>query len=297
MSRRKFRDINFKAASKARIAQLLEILKEYPHQRVTARQVYYRFVAAGLLDNNQRNYKNMTGLITDARYAGLVDWDIIEDRGRTPDTPPEWPSLNERLEGALNSFRLPRWEGQENYVEVWVEKQALAGVLEPITWEFHVTLMVNKGYSSASAMKESADRMRAQVLYSKEKGGIVRTPWVLYLGDHDPSGEDMVRDIRDRLLEFGVPRLEVRKIALTWDQIQEFNPPPNPAKLTDSRAKGYIERYGEESWELDALPPNELNRLVEEAILQLLDRDKMDQIIAREVSQKEKLKKALAKIR
>jgi hypothetical protein len=292
MTKIKYRDINFKAASRVRIGQLQTILRDYPQQRLTARQVYYQFVARGLLENNQRNYKNLTGLLTDARYAGLVSWDMIEDRGRTPDTPPEWDSIGERVEGALNSFRLPRWEGQENYVEVWVEKQALAGVLEPITWEFHVTLMVNKGYSSASAMKESADRIRARVVGQRP----TRTPWVLYLGDHDPSGEDMVRDVRDRLMEFGVPRLEVRKVALTWDQIQQHNPPPNPAKLTDSRARAYIERYGEESWELDALPPNELNRLVEDAILQLLDREMMDQIIAREVTQKTKLKKALAKI-
>lgn len=292
MTLQAYREVNFRRESRLKITRINDICEGYD-QKLTARQVYYQFVARGWLENTARNYKNLTNLLTDARYAGLVDWEIIEDRGRTPDIPNEWASISDRVDMAIRNFRLPRWEGQENYVEVWVEKQALAGVLEPITWEHHVTLMVNKGYSSASAMKEAADRMRAQVIGQRP----TRTPWVLYLGDHDPSGEDMVRDVRDRLEEFNVPRIEVRKIALTWAQIQEHQPPPNPAKLTDSRAAAYIEKYGDESWELDALPPRELNRLVENAIVQLLDRQKMDVIIAHEVSDKEKLRKALKKIK
>ena len=290
-----YRSTNFRAERLARITQALEILADYPDQKLTARQVYYQFVARGLLENSARSYQNLTALLTDARYAGLIDWDAIEDRGREPDSPQEWENIDDLVETALRAFRLPRWKGQANHVELWVEKQALAGVLAPIARRYHVTLMVNKGYSSASAMKESADRMRlACGMEDNDEEDSHRKPIVLYLGDHDPSGEDMVRDIRDRLVEFGVHDLEVRKLALTMEQIRRFNPPPNPAKTTDSRAGAYIALHGAQSWELDALPPNELNRLIEAEFREVLDTRQMNLVIAEEDAARTRLRKALA---
>ena len=282
-----YRSIKFRGESLEKIGQLLAILKDYPGQRLTARQVYYQYVSRGLIANNQRSYKNITGLLADARYAGLVDWDAIEDRGREPATPPQWSGLRGLVDAALYSYRLDRWAGQNSYVEVWVEKQALAGVLAPIANRFHVTLMVNKGYSSASAMRESAKRF---------SGADQENRVLLYLGDHDPSGEDMVRDVRDRLVEFGVENLEVEKVALTIEQIRQYNPPPNPAKVTDSRAKAYIEKFGESSWELDALPPNVLTELVVSAIEEHLDYVKMNKIHEAEESDKRRLRRAVEKL-
>ncbi len=327
MSEQQYRATNFKPETLARIKQLNAILAEYEGQKLTSRQVFYQLVSRGWIDNTEKSYKSTTSLITDARYAGLVDWDIIEDRGREPDVPSEWDSIDELVDIAVKAFRLPRWADQDTYVELWVEKQALAGVLAPIARRHHVTLMVNKGYSSASAMKDAAGRMheacKSEPIVECENCGAY--PWdaegtkctscethskplsswaprdidknvvVLYLGDHDPSGEDMVRDIRDRLTEFGVPNLDVQKIALTMAQIKKFKPPPNPAKITDSRAAAYIAKYGDQSWELDALPPRELNRLVEQAITGIVDRERMDAIIAREVVERDRLTKALAK--
>lgn len=291
MSTQQFRSTKFKPDSLVRIGQINDILSEYQDQKLTARQVYYQLVSRGIIENNVRSYKNLTNLLTDARYAGLVDWDVIEDRGRVPDHPSEWSSLEGLVDAALRSYRLPRWEEQENYVELWVEKQALAGVLTPIASKYHVTLMVNKGYSSASSMKDAADRMiQAADDYAGDED---RRIVLLYCGDHDPSGEDMVRDIGARLEEFGVRNLDVRKLALTMAQVEQFNPPPNPAKLTDSRAKGYIDKFGDSSWELDALPPRELNRIIERAILSVLDVDKMDEVKAREEQDKERLRAAL----
>ncbi len=285
-----YRTINFRTESRDKIEKLLTILDDYPDQKLTARQVYYQYVARGWLDNTVKNYKNLTSLLADARYAGLVDWHVIEDRGREPETPSEWDGLSSLVESALHAYRRPRWEGQTSYVELWVEKQALAGVLAPIARRFHATLMVNKGYSSASAMKESADR------FVEKSDSLRMQPILLYLGDHDPSGEDMVRDINDRLVEFGVEDIDVRKIALTMAQIRRFNPPPNPAKLTDSRAKAYIKKFGDQSWELDALPPDELNRLVTASFDSIIDREKMDEIIARELRDKERLREAVLEL-
>jgi len=290
MSREKFRDTKFKPESLERIRQANEILAEYGGQRLTARQAYYQFVARGLLANNLRNYKNLTNLLTDARYAGLLDWSAIEDRGRVPDFPPEWSSLESLMNAALNGYRLPRWANQENYVECWCEKQALVGVLAPIARKWHVTILANKGYSSASTMKEAADRMISEA-------GDGKHVVLLYLGDHDPSGMDMTRDIYDRLVEFGVDDLEVDRLALTIEQVRQYNPPPNPAKLTDSRAQGYIDQFGDESWELDALPPRVLNRLLEDAILERLDEEEMNKVKAQEQSDKERLRAALATLK
>lgn len=327
--KRKYRDINFRHESLTRIEQANKIIDEYDGQKLTARQLYYRFVAAGHIPNTPTSYKNMTSLIADARYAGLIDWDAIEDRGREPDVPADWQDLDALVEAALNSYRLPRWEGQKNYVELWVEKQALAGVLAPIARKWHVTLMVNKGYSSASAMKESADRYMRACWHSKKDfvdletrflaafGGATlthgtearqhrkklteeflrrvwkRRPILFYLGDHDPSGEDMVRDIDDRLREFRVWDIEVRKLGITMDQVKKFDPPPNPAKITDSRARAYIEKYGEYSWEVDALPPRELTRIIENAFAEVVDARSMDLVKSLEEDDKKRLREAL----
>lgn len=285
VSLQRFRNTKFREDSRERIDRINDILEDYSDQKLTARQVYYQFVARGWLENTVKNYRNLTVLLTDARYAGLVDWEMIEDRGRQPDRPLEFEDLEHRVESAIANYRLPRWRGQRYYVELWVEKQALAGVLEPIAHRFHATLMVNKGYSSASAMKESAERMLEAQRNDQE-------PLVFYLGDHDPSGEDMVRDIDDRLSEFGA-EAEIRKLALTMEQIRRFNPPPNPAKLTDSRAAAYVARHGNQSWELDALPPRELNRLITVAFDSVIDRAAMDAVIAQEERDKEQLRRAL----
>lgn len=284
-----FREINFRAETLKRIEQANAIIAEYDGQRLTARQIYYQFVSRDLIPNTPRSYQNLTSTLTDARYAGLIDWDAIEDRGREPDVPSEWDSIDEIVDAAIRQFRLPRWSDQPSYCELWVEKQALAGVLAPIARRHHIPLMVNKGYSSASAMKGAADRLLA----AADRDEAI----VLYLGDHDPSGEDMVRDIGDRLVEFGVCNLKVRKLALTMEQIRRFRPPPNPAKLTDSRAAAYIAEHGPQSWELDALPPRELNRIVESAIAEIVDEDLMAAAIARENAERARVAKAIAKSR
>lgn len=289
MSKIAFRAINFRKESLERIAQMRSIVDEYLAQglRLTARQLYYQFVARDFIPNTQRSYKALTGLLADARYAGMIDWDAIEDRGREAARPSEWKTLSDLVDSAVAAFRLPRWETQEHYVELWVEKQALAGVLEPIASEYHITLMVNKGYSSASAMFAASQRF---LRHKKQK------PLLLYLGDHDPSGEDMVRDIEDRLVEFGVRQIDVKKIALTMPQVEEYDPPPNPAKTTDSRFEKYAEKHGDESWEVDALPPNVLAQLIRDELDEVVDRDEMDKIIQRENVGKSALRQAAAEI-
>lgn len=275
-----FKEINFKPETLALIEQCTGIVLDYQQQglRLTLRQLYYQLVSRNIIRNVVTEYKRLGGIVSDARLAGLMDWDAIEDRVRQPWSASEFENLGELVDAAIRSYRLPRWRGQDNYVELWVEKDALAGVLRPIAHHYHVTLMVNRGYSSSSAMYESANR----ILSACDNGQDIH---VLYLGDHDPSGEDMVRDIRERLSLFGV-EARVKKIALTTAQVEEHQPPENPVKFTDSRASSYVARHGEHCWEVDALPPAVLRDLLHAEFRRLVDADLMEEVKAEEEKDK-----------
>jgi hypothetical protein len=255
--------------------------------KLTLRQLYYQLVSRNLIVNQEKSYKNLSSIVSDARLAGLLDWDAIEDRIRVPKKQLEFTDMKDMLEWAFYWFRLPRWNGQENYVELWVEKDALAGVLQPLAREHHVTMMVNRGYSSQSAMYEAANRFKEH----EGQHGII-----FYLGDHDPSGEDMVRDIRDRFDMFKVYDFEIKKLALTMEQIEQYDPPPNPAKMSDPRAVDYVAEHGNSSWEVDALPPEVLTQIIRDAFTEVIDQDKMNEIIAQEQTDKSELMKAVEKI-
>lgn len=301
-----FKDIKFKDKSLRMIEECNQIIQTYTESglRLTLRQLYYQLVSTNAIVNSEKSYKTLGKLVSDARLAGLIDWYAIEDRGRRPRIPSEFKTLEELVETAIHSFRLPRWNGQEYYVELWIEKQALEGIFAPIASKYHITLSVNKGYASQSAMYEAAQR----IIYGQNRGFELnedgsetnvddldqdpRNAVVLYLGDHDPSGEDMVRDIEDRLVMFGVKDLEVQKVALTSAQVKQYKPPPNPAKLTDSRAQDYIAIHGPHCWEVDALPPKVLNKLVEQAIAQYVNMRLMDKVKTKEEEGKERLRLA-----
>lgn len=285
-----FKTINFRSDSLTLIEHCNSIVDSYLGQglRLTLRQLYYQLVTKNIIKNEERSYKNLSNLVSDARLAGMIDWDAIEDRIRVPVTPSQFKNLRELVDAALYSYRLDRWRGQDYYVELWVEKDALAGVLRPMASKYHVTMMVNRGYSSQSAMYESFNRF----LNARDSG---KNCVLLYLGDFDPSGEDMVRDIYDRLQMFGVG-VDVKKIALTLDQIRKYNPPPNPAKHSDPRSKDFIAKYGASSYEVDAINPTELRNIITRNIEAHLDMDGMKIVMEEENEDKIKLTKAVEKI-
>lgn len=280
-----FRDWRPKADTAIYLEKVIEVIDSYAERgfRLTLRQLYYQLVTKGIIPNQKREYAKLSDVLTRARMAGLVDWDAIEDRIRGPRKHAEWDNIKDLVESACNSYRLSRWSDQRYYIELWTEKDAIAGILKPMTDKYHITLCVNRGYSSATAMYDAAKRMIAAEREGKE---VV----LLYLGDHDPSGLDMDRDIQDRLAEFGAT-FEYTRIGLTWDQVQKYEPPPNPAKFSDPRAVGYIERYGEYSWEVDALPPEVLQQLVESAISKRLVVKSYNKWISKEEKDRKKLRK------
>lgn len=249
------------------IKQANAIIEEYrgAGYDLTLRQLYYQFVARDLIANRQQEYKKLGDIIADGRMAGLVDWNAIVDRTRYLRSVSTWDAPSDIIGSAAYGYRTDKWANQTYQPEVWIEKDALVGVIERVCNELEVPFFSCRGYTSLSEMWSAGQRLKRHI-----KAG--QTPIVLHFGDHDPSGMDMTRDIRDRLDTF-MGGTEVRRLALNFDQIEAFNPPPNPAKMTDSRATAYVAEFGTESWELDALDPTTLSNLVKDTILSLRDDD------------------------
>lgn len=317
--------------------QISSIVQRYQSEgyRLTLRQLYYQLVAADAIPNDDVMYKKLSGILDDMRYSGKIDWAAIEDRGRVPYLPYFANSTSDAMEDLIGQYRLDRMHGQDIALEIWTEKDAISGILKTVTREFHVRLIVNKGYSSSSAMHGSYERFAEYLKQGKKVK-------ILYFGDHDPSGLDMVRDIEERILFFlaygnqldtdyffdnfiqpwwqengySIDELldqgylpawylynehgdynrehtaaqikmflhenglfEVVPIGLTMAQIQAFNPPPNPAKITDPRAAWYIKQFGPTSWEVDALPPNIMTSIVRDHLQQHINMDKFNSML------------------
>lgn len=283
--KQRFRDALHLSSKNAEQLKVINgIIDEYAGEgyRLTLRQLYYQLVSRDVIANRVQEYAKLSTLLVKGRMAGVVDWDAIEDRLRVPFLPYWVHDTGHAIKDTIEQYRLNRQKGQDVYVELWVEKDALSGVLKRITSKYHINLMVNRGYSSCTAMHDAYERLR-------EQEGNGKDTYILYLGDHDASGLDMIRDIRDRLTEFGV-HPEVVPIGITMEQIEKYNPPPNPAKMTDPRAKWYIEKYGDVSWEVDALTPQVLNELVEKSVEDLIDMDLFNEVLEREEVDKDKLR-------
>lgn len=273
----------FNRSSVEIIATAEQICQDYAARGLglTLRQLYYQFVARGYLPNRDTEYKRLGSIIADARLAGLIDWDHIEDRTRFLRGVTTWSSPNQILRAVASQFQTNRWRDQTEHVEVWIEKDALVGVIQNPCSRWHVDYFACRGYASASEVRSAGVRFAHH-----ERMG--RHTTVIHLGDHDPSGIDMTRDLEDRLRLFG-SRVDVRRIALNMNQVEQYAPPPNPAKLTDSRATGYIAEYGRESWELDALDPTVIQDLVEREILARLDMDEWNRVKAEDMAVREVL--------
>jgi len=265
MPRITYHEKRFSAKSTGAIAEANGIIAEYQAQGfdLTLRQLYYQMVARDLLKNSQRSYKRLGRIVAEARLAGLIDWNAIVDRTRSVRGNTHWNSPREIIDAAVGQYRIDKWADQPCRPEVWIEKDALTGVISGVCGELDVKYFSCRGYASSSEMWKAA--------YWRMGNG--QRHVIIHLGDHDPSGVDMTRDIVDRLSLFAGRPIEVKRIALNMDQIERYGPPPNPTKLTDSRADGYIDRYGHDSWELDALEPRVLADEIRRAVLELRDED------------------------
>jgi hypothetical protein len=320
--RRIYKAKNFGDANRRIIQIASQIAEEYAADGydLTLRQLYYQFVARGYIANRQSEYKRLGSIVNDARLAGLIDWGHLVDRTRNLQSPSVWDDPEHIIGVVARSYRLSRWDDQPVRVEVWVEKEALAGVVAQACEPLGVPWFACRGYVSQSELWSSAQRLGRYL-----RGG--QQVVVLHLGDHDPSGIDMTRDNRERLNDFiridahhalnaagqldtthtvgeiwdamdehyGSHRVDVRRIALNMDQIDQYDPPPNPAKLTDSRVGNYLVEYGSESWELDALPPDVLSTLIRDEAMALVNDELWLGIEEREAEETELLERVSAR--
>lgn len=284
MPKIQYKEINFRGKSLELIGLINQVVDEYSSQgyELTLRQTYYQLVARGYIPNNERSYKNIGNLINDGRLAGLIDWHSITDRTRNLRKNSHWTTPSSVIESAMYSYMLDKWEGQPNYVEVWVEKDALVDIVGQACGGIDTPFFSCRGYTSQSEMWAAAQRFIRQ-------NRIRDNCFIIHLGDHDPSGIDMTRDIQERLWMFGAD-VEVKRVALTMEQVQTYNPPPNPAKITDSRCGKYMEEFGDESWELDALEPQMMTRLIRDEVTALRDDDIYQAVCDREAKEKEELR-------
>lgn len=336
---------------------IISIAEEYDNDGyvLTLRQLYYQLVARDIVPNHDKVYSKISSIKDDVVYSGLVDWEIFEDRGRVPSIAYFENDVKDALRRTIDCYGLNRQIGQTRHVEVWTEKDAISSILRKVTDKYTIRLVVNKGYTSSTAIYGAYERFVEEIVAGKKVT-------ILYFGDHDPSGIDMIRDINDRLmfmfthgerlkddlwdkieswwereehtyydisslqgyehlpelfekedssekvmelLEQGQIALwlqendlfEIVPVGLTMEQIKQYNPPHNPAKITDPRAKGYIKKYGAISWEVDALRPEVMIEIVKNAIEKNIDMESYAGMLQREKSEKNQIIELIDKIK
>lgn len=317
--KQEIRPYNPKNKTKIILNQIVEIVEKYERQgfQMTVRQVYYQMVARGHILNKQSEYQKISRVLTDARYAGIIDWSSIIDGARIPDLPSYFDNIDDLYREAKNSFKLDRWQGQEYYIELMTEKDAISTIIEPITTKYQITRSVGRGFTSATAVKDMARRF----MNHRDKKRVL-----LYLGDFDPEGlrisehdlpkrlgefeiggmfnvfdnpallkdfgldADSVALFKDTANMFSNTSIRIERIALNRDQIDKYNPPPQFAKNTSPNKVWYTNKYGtEDCWEVDALPPDAMIESVENAILKYFDESSWNKAILEEKRQLKKL--------
>lgn len=294
-----YKSTNFQGKSRDMITLVNGVITTYKDQGydLTLRQIYYQMVSRGYIANNDKEYKKLGETLNNARLSGLIDWFSIEDRTRNLKGNGHWTSPGSIIKACADQYEIDKWSDQEYHIEVWVEKDALVGVVGTACSPLDVSYFSCRGYVSQSEMWVAARRLMNKSAEDNKKC------LILHLGDHDPSGIDMSRDIEDRIRMFWqyhyfedeVPdpfdHFELKRIALNWDQVQQYNPPPNPAKLSDARCDSYRSRFGDKCWELDALEPTVIGQLITDHVEDHRDEDKWKDKVAEQTEARNFLKK------
>lgn len=316
MAKIKYTEKRFQQKTLDLINTANKIIKDYTARgySLTLRQLYYQFVARDLFPNDRMyslnkgtgkwykdlvngtknaepNYKWIGNTISNARNAGLVDWDAIIDRTRKSDGLTTWNNPSSILSAVSSQYRIDKWKNQDYRIFVWVEKEALAGVIQLACEDenIQVNYLACRGYMSSSTIWKEAQKLK-QINFNDGKILEAPTPIIIHLGDHDPSGLDMTQDNINRLELYSNliegTDFEFHRIALNWEQIKQYNPPPNFAKETDSRYSTYQAKYGNECFELDALDPDILVELIQDKINSYKDTNKWLEMQKKEQAEK-----------
>ena len=271
------------ARTKAILEVAVEVLQA--HHPMTLRQVYYQLVSRQVVENNRSQYQALSKLLVSARREGEIPWEWIEDRTRQPRHVSMWADLSDFAAVAGRAYRRNVWATQPQYLEAWLEKDALSGIFSDVLNLYGVTLNVGRGYDGWDSIHNAAERFRG-----------LEGATVLYFGDFDPSGEDMVRSLRERLAELRAEP-EIIKSALTLEDVHRYNLPPDLTKGTDSRREAFVARYGDVSVELDALPLDLLQERIVSEVEALMDPDALEAVRESDQVERGLLVQALTSVR
>ena len=286
MPKMKFIDWAPYRKSEEPLIEVCKVLRRYQKDGfvMTIRQLYYQLVAANIISNNLKSYTSLSNLVSNGRMGGLIDWDMIVDLTRQSQSNTHFENIADALNGVANQYAVDTRVTQPTHIEVWVEKDALTGVIEPVCSELDVSFLSCRGFVSLSEIYRAVSE-RLQPAIERQQNVVI-----LHLADHDPSGMSMTQSIRDQLHTFLPSKsVKVKRIGLNMKQVQKYQLPPNFAKPTDTRYKKYKAKYGAKCWELDALKPNVLQRLIRWNIDKLTDQDKRDKLIQKQRTGKSRL--------
>jgi hypothetical protein len=235
---------------------------------MTIRQLFYRLVSITAIENNRGDYQRVSTALTKGRNDGRIDFDWIVDRSRPEYTPNVFEDAAEYARVVSKGYRKDYWQLQPHRVEMWCEKDSVIGSIEDLTNKLGVTVRVTRGFVSTTKAHDLARAI----------GGSNKPMTVFYLGDHDPSGRQIESDLSERIRGYGA-KFTIERLAIHAADIAKFKLPPLRVKESDSRAAGFLRRYSNKCVELDALPPNELRRRIEEAVTAMLNRNLWDRAV------------------
>ena len=271
-----------KAEVQARRQALFDIVAE--QQPMTVRQIFYQGVVTGLVEKEETGYDKVQADLTKMRVEGWLPYDWLTDSTRWQRKPRSFGSIEDALSETARFYRKSLWHEADKYVEVWIEKDALAGVVYPVTALYDVSLMSARGYASLSFLHEAASYVAS----------LEKPAFIYHLGDFDPSGVDASEKIEQKLREFA-PRADItfERLAVTEQQIAGWRLPTRPTKKTDSRSK----RFGEISVELDAISPENLRALLERALNRHLPQRQLEILKVAEASERELIASLVGEMR
>lgn len=263
----------------------LKIIDRYEKGILTLRALHYQLVSIGMT-NTITHYKRVVAAMIQARWDGLVDFDAFSDHDREmigkttfEETvlSDEIETGKDQIEAWMKNYSKNRWENQPYYPEVFIEKKALQGVFQFVCSNKRVALGACKGYPSLTFLNEATQRFK-----DAERAG--KTPIILYFGDYDPSGEDIPRAIQENIYRLGCKTIELRRISLLHEQVMEWNLPPAPVKEGDSRTANWD---GIGQVELDAVRPEKLQKMCEDAIDSIFDANLYNSLLTQEKNERE----------
>jgi len=271
-----FKDHKFEKETLPKLSRVLEILEdvEQKNETVTLRQLNYRLTGFEFLSTDPE-YKQLSRILKHARLAGLISWNVIEDHTRIVKLPNIFESVSDALETILAVFKINRQENQPTYVEVMVEKDTLTDVFYSVTSQYCIPLNVNKGNNSVTAFKKCAERL----IEAYNRG---QKLLLLYFGDFDPSGMEMVETTKKNLRLLNVPDCEVKFCGVTLEQAKYYNLRSLPIKASDKKGPKFRKLHGDECFEIDVLGNEVLRELVGNEIKNTIDLDIFDSVMDKE---------------